>query len=218
MKETEIPKRQYKHLTSILTDGEMRILRFINDFGFCENQHIMKRFSLKRSACYLQMHLLIRLGLIVHVFKVPNRPGIYFLTQRGVQFSNHDLSPMPNIPMNTYFHHLSVINLYLKLRESEPNMDWITERRLLRDQYNGMAEKIKHLPDGVLVFPDDSRIAIEVEISLKGRDRLDDILTNYAVQSVFKEVWYFCSKQIISVVRKAAVGLNKIKIHQLDEV
>ena len=46
----------------ILSEIEIEILQFVNEFGFCEIKQIIKRFCMKRSAAYLNMQVLIRLG------------------------------------------------------------------------------------------------------------------------------------------------------------
>ena len=121
-------------------------------------------------------------------------------------------------PVHIYEHQLTVINVFLKVSKSHPDATWITERRLARENYVKRIGKKEHLPDAVLVLPDGSQIAIEVEISLKARKRLDEILTDYALQSIFKEVWYFCSQHVQPVLRELSDGIPCIKIHPLEKM
>lgn len=49
-----------------LTDRDVDILRFINDFGFCEILQIEKRFGVKRPRSYQIMSRLVKAGLVKH--------------------------------------------------------------------------------------------------------------------------------------------------------
>ncbi len=53
------------------------------------------------------------------------------------------------------------------------------------------------MPDGLLYIGDDKPVAIELEISLKERNRLRDIITDYAFSSTIREVWYFVTNDTV---------------------
>lgn len=203
--------------TNALSKHELEMVKFIHEFGFCEIRHIMKRFSKRRTTSYEQMKILIRLGMINYRLVLPNHPGVYSLTSKAVRFLDTDLPTMTFIPTNYYFHYMEVLNIYLKIHERLPESVWITERRLIRQKYENLRGNKEHLPDGVLVLPNERRIAIEVELTLKTRKRLLDILTDYVVDKDIHEVWYFCSPTLIHVIREMAATFTKIKTYLIDE-
>ncbi|MGI9489778.1 MAG: hypothetical protein ACR2RF_28610 [Geminicoccaceae bacterium] len=53
------------------------------------------------------------------------------------------------------------------------------------------------MPDGLLYIGDDKPVAIELEISLKKRSRLRDIITDYVVSTAVSEVWYFVTNDAV---------------------
>ncbi|HZW61279.1 MAG TPA: hypothetical protein VFF04_03570 [Candidatus Babeliales bacterium] len=203
--------------TNLLSKRELAVIQFIHDFGFCEISHVMKRFGLGRSNAYGQMKILNRVGMVNHSVVLPNFPGVYFLTAKAVKLLNSDLPIITYIPTNNYTHHMEVLNVYLKVREKYPDCTWITERQLIREKYDDLRGNKEHLPDGKLVLPDGKCIAIEVELSLKARERLLNILTDYVVDKAIYEAWYFCSPKIISVVSEIATNFKKIKTYVLNE-
>lgn len=67
------------------------------------------------------------------------------------------------------------------------------------------------------MLPDDRQIAIEVELSMKTKKRIEDIIFSYALHNQLKEVWYFCSPEIINRVRRAAGDWKHVKIYTLNQ-
>ncbi|BBB15139.1 uncharacterized protein RVIR1_06410 [Candidatus Rickettsiella viridis] len=92
---------------------------------------------------------------------------------------------------------------------------WISERKLKHEKYKLGVGKEGHLPDGILVFADGKQAAIEVELSSKSRQRLDDILKTYATQFTLQEVWYFCHESMVPRLKEEAKAMPFVKIHAL---
>ena len=200
-----------------LSERELSIIQFIHEFGFCEVGHIMQRFSIGRSNAYAQMKMLTRFGMVKHMMVLPDLPGVYFLMAKAVRLINSDLLLITYVPIHYYSHYMKVLHVYLKVHEKHPDATWITERRLIRQKQDDMPGNKEHLPDGILILPDEKRIAIEVELSVKARDRLLNILTDYEVDKTIHEVWYFCSPKVLPVLRETAASLSKIKTFLLIE-
>lgn len=201
----------------MISETEIEILRFVNEFGFCEINQIMKRFDIKKSAAYLSMQLLIRLGLMVQARIIQSRRGAYIVTHKGIALLELDLPRVKKISLVTYVHHLAVIDVHLKLKEFYPNAAWISERRLVREKNESGCRKNVHLPDGVLVFPDGNKYAIEVERTPKTKSRLEELLLGYGLQDIYKEVWYFCSPHIFYATRGISKSMPYVKTYNLAE-
>ncbi len=195
----------------------MEILRFINEFGFCEIIQIDKKFNLKKPRNYKVMGRLVKSGLVIHKRLFQNQHGYFYLSRRGAGFT--ELPSMTNIPLNTYNHQLRIIDVYFKLTQQYPDAIWIGERRLKQEKFTKRFDKRKrrHIADGMLVFPDQSQVAIEVELTTKGRFRLNDILKRYASDFSIKEVWYYCSSAAIGGVSRLAADMKYIKVNSLRE-
>ena len=198
-----------------LTERDVKLLQFINEFGFCELRHLMKRFSLRSSNAYKIMKRLCRHDLIIHERIYLRKPGVYRLSKLGASYT--DLPALDKVPNIKYDHQLKVIDVFMKLAKEYPGGYWVSERRLLIDQNQKDILKRKHIADGMLLFEDGREIAIEVELSLKGKNRLEKILKAYAGQYAITEVWYYCWPYIIPALKKQAEKRSFVKIHNLTE-
>lgn len=206
------------HVDSLLTIRKIEMLRFIHEFGFCEVNQIVNRFNIKQSCAYFHMKELTRYGLITNARIIKYQPRAYFLTPKGVGLLKLDLPVINHIPLNVYEHQLRVIDVHIKMRMIYPDAVWITERRLHRDKDKSDFGKPDHMPDAALIFSDDKRCAIEVEISQKTKDRLSEIINGYGLQKYYREVWYFCSQNVLPLINKVAGDVPYLKIFKLSEV
>ncbi len=73
----------------------------------------------------------------------------------------------------------------LHVQGRAPGTEWVPERVLARDRRAG-----EHLPDGVAIT-EGRRVAIEVELTVKSRERVTAILDELAGR--FDAVLYFCA-------------------------
>jgi hypothetical protein len=199
----------------MIVNREIEVLRFINEFGFCELFHVMQRFDLKKTRVYEILNGLVLAGLVKHQSVLNSRHRIYFLTSRGCKYT--DLPPIGHIKAGQYQHNIVIINTYLRLREVYPNAVWISERCLKHEKFYDGLGKTGHISDGILLFSDDSRIAVEIELSTKGKSRIEKILKYYCTQLQIKEVWYFCSSPVMSAMREFSKKMPFVKLYNLDE-
>lgn len=198
-----------------LTSRDIEILNFINDFGFCEILHIEKRFNVRGSRSYQLMQRLIEMGLLKHERIFYKRHGIFRLSSKGADYTS--LPPVDKIPVGIYDHQLSIVDVYLKLRKIYPEFEWISERQLQHEKFFDGVGKSGHLSDGILVLPGNKQIAIEVELRLKGKNRIERILKGYSSQFHFAEVWYFCLPNLLAPLTASAANLPFIKIQNIKE-
>ena len=222
---SEIERQSLANLSVIehkkiqITDRDVEVLRFVNDFGFCEALQIKKRFTLKRTRVYQLMNRLVMGGLIKHRRLFYGRAGVYTVTPDGARYTR--LAGLSNIPVSHYKHHLLVIDLYLALRERYPDAIWISERYLIRAKYQESLHQKRyrreHLADGHLILSEGKRIAIEVELTIKGKARLERILTNYSLQLAIKEIWYFCHQRTIPQLRLLTADRPFVKMYNIEE-
>lgn len=129
------------------------------------------------------------------------------------------------------FIHLYAINaIRLDLEADTPDLHWISERTLRREQVRIKEKAYLHRPDGVAVFADGFMIALEAELSTKKpwelgehllellrgeeylRSKLDlgtqmaQTLTRWQ-QSPYEEIWYYAPKTIRKLVRRVRARL-----------
>jgi hypothetical protein len=197
-----------------LTDRDVEIMRFINDFGFCEMPQIEVRFGIKPQRSYRVLGRLVKAGLVKHQPAFHRRYGVYYLSADGARYT--DLPRLDKIRLAQYEHHIAIIKVALKLRSLYPEAYWMSERQLKFDKFvNGVGRR-GHMADGMLLFPDDKQVAIEVELSIKGKNRLKKILNEYRATFSINEIWYYCSANVIPSMTAVSVKMPFIKIFNLE--
>jgi len=198
-----------------ITDRDIEIIRFINEFGFCEMPQIERRFSIKKPRSYRIIKRLIKAGLVNHKRVFYARYGIYYVTSKGADCT--DLPAMDKISVGYYEHQMILTNVYIKLRQQYPDTYWISERRLKHEKFYEGVGKAGHVSDGILVFPDGKEVAVEVELSIKGKKRIERIFKSYAAQFSIKEVWYYCPHGMVNALSVLSAKIPFIKINNLAE-
>ena len=198
-----------------ITKRDIEIIKFINEVGFCLTPHLCQRFSIKYWRLYKIMRRLIVAGLVVHKRTFHGQPGVYFLTKEGAGFT--DLPVVDKVSYAIYEHQVMLTSVILKLVKKYPDANWISERQLIHEKFYDGIGKRGHISDGIFQFPDGKQVAIEVELSSKGKHRIERILKFYAAQLAIKEVWYFCAKGVIPVITALADKKPFVKVHSVDE-
>jgi hypothetical protein len=196
-----------------VTQRDIEILSFINQFGFCEIGHIQKQFHLKKRRSYQVIERLIQGGLLYHQHIFYGEHGVYYLTERGALHTS--LPALSKLSYRHYHHHLKVIDVAMRLTRYYPESAWISERQLLIDKFKKGQRAKGHVADGVLHLSEDKKIAIEVELSRKGQLRLERILKKYAAAE-FDEVWYYCSPVLFDGLERLTQTLSFIKIFNIE--
>ena len=199
-----------------LTDRDKEILCFINECGFCVMPQIQKEFNLKFHRSYQVMKRLIAAGYVLHQQIFKQQHGIYHLTKKGA--AQTSLPLFLQISLGGYQHQLLITDIRQKLCVRYPNAKWISERYLKQQKFYYGIGKVGHIADGIMLFPDNKKkFVIEVEVSMKGKRRIEKILSAYGAQFDIAEVWYFCADPLINPMTALVKKKPYIKIHSIKE-
>lgn len=198
-----------------ITQRDKDILQFINASGYCNAPQLGRRFSMKWWIVYRRMSQLIRAGLVLHKRVNFSQFGIYYLTPTGAKFT--DLPPIDGISKGGFDHQILLVDLILKLRDVYPEAHWVSERHLKHQKYYYGIGKSGHVADGILVFPDGKKHAIELELTNKSNIRLEKIIRAYGVQFEIESAWYFCADSVISPLSSVSAKKPYIKVYSLKE-
>jgi predicted transcriptional regulator len=197
-----------------LTARDLDILRFINDFGFCEMPHINQRFGLKHPRNYQIMGRLIHSELVKCDAIFYRRHRMFRLTGKGAKYT--DLPALHRVALGNFKHNLSLIEVYLKLRALYSEATWISERALKHDKYFKGVGQHGHVSDGILLL-NDRQVAIEVELTSKGKNRWEKILNAYSAELSINEVWYYATQAVSQSLCALASKMPFIKVFDLNE-
>ena len=126
-------------------------------------------------------------------------PSFVWLTRHGSRIAR---SPYRTWEANPGFarHIEAVAEVRLLLDRQLRLGEWHSER-LLAKTYGLRSETRLHLPDAVIVR-NQAPIAIEVELSLKSRARLDEIVRDLGER--YEQVWYFAAARLVPTLTEIA--------------
>lgn len=201
----------------LITKRDIALMRWINSMGFVTIDCIAEKLNIAKSTAYGRARKLVAHNYISHKRIVFDGPGIYTLTHKGVSCCGSDLPPLRNIAKGTYDHNLIVTRLSLKLQKQHGG-DFISERELqYQKNKDGKIGKYGHVADGELVIKN-KRILIEVELALKGKKRLKEIMTEHMKNFDIDEVWYFCgSKRVKQAIAEYQSTCSFLKVYDLKD-
>lgn len=202
----------------MLTARDREIVKWIGRQGVVRAEHVMTRFSIGRTATYRRLHELVDYGLVRHHRLLYNDGGLLTATAEGLRWAElHRLNPA-RISLALVPHMIASAALAAEL---EPRL---VHETLLSDREHRAAENAAgrpvasailapdrpdrarlHRPDFALVRADGERVvAIEIELTLKTKTRLERILRGYLRNRNVASVRYYAPPQIGEAVRRAA--------------
>lgn len=116
-------------------------------------------------------------------------PVFVWLTRRGHGIAGIDYSVWrPNPGMLA--HIAAVTDVRLALAARHPHAEWVSERELLRELGGDLARRRLHRPDAIVVL-DGQEVAVEVELTLKRRARMERIMRELVAR--YRSVCYFAT-------------------------
>lgn len=203
-----------------MTDRDLELLAFVAAHRFVLASHVQTWLAADRAVAYRRLSGLVDVGLLSYRRIFHAQPGCYQVTNGGLAVIDSEL-PRPTIDLRTYRHDTDVVWLWLVAADrpaaaegrvlAEREMRSHDQRRASDDRdgsfgipvggYNRAGRPRVHFPDVLLVGADGSRVAFELELSVKGRRRLEDILLGYAGEPRLERVMYVTdSRQVAAVL------------------
>lgn len=191
-----------------LTERDLQMIRWINGHRAATAEQVAKKFGLGIPTAKKRLHGLKSLDCLVYEKVFQNKPGVYRAAARGIAAASDSL-PAARLALGPYEHDLQLVDLAVAL-EHRTGAQWQTDRQIRREKGLKGVGTPGHSPDGVLVFPGSTRIAVELELSPKGTGKIEKILKEYA-GSQYQEVWYFVNCDYLAArIRSAALPLIKV--------
>ena len=181
----------------MLTERDMTIAAWIGRQCAVRTEHVMARFSIGRTATYRRLHELVEFGLVRRHRLLYNDGGLLTATAEGLRWAGLDRLAPARISLALVPHIIASAALAAEL---EPTL---TAERLLSDREHRASENAAgepiasaivgrqsdgrpglHWPDFALITRVGQQVtAVEVELTLKNRTRLERILPGVCSQS-----------------------------------
>lgn len=197
-------------------ERDAAILRRVNGFGFASAEHIRRFMGVGQTAAYVRIKKLVEGGYLTRERVLHGQARIHKVTKKGVTASGDALLPLKYVSLGTFRHDYTLVDLALWL-EAQTGGRFHPDRRIRHDEGLSGVGQLGHIADGYLYIGEDKPIAIELELSVKSRKRIQDIIHGYGGNLAVKEVWYFTDQQTVQhAIQKAASGFSFIKIKRLS--
>lgn len=195
----------------VLGDRDLAMFRWVSEQKFATKEQLTKRFFPKSNetlrtrpdrVCYRRLLELTHFDLLESRRLPVGGLPLYLVSRAAVrELAQTDSSPLPylgHIDMRTFEHDRRSTDVRVAV-EARGVLDWTSERRLLHAAWAG------HVPDAVFTTGG-ARVALEMEVSLKRRDRYPDIFRSYDEwHPDVAIVWYLCdSMAILTTVAQEA--------------
>ncbi len=202
------------------------MLAFAAEHRFVLSAHVRALLRLPDDAAGARLSRLCRAGLLIEQTVFHDHAPTYRSTRDGLDVIGSRLRA-PNIGATRYDHEVGAAWLWLAARHGAfgPMREVLGERRLRsRDALeDGRSEPLAvrlgglgwggrerlHYPDLLMIDSKGRRIAVELELSSKGRQRREKILGGYASDARFAAVLYVVeSPQLARAIRLSAARLE----------
>lgn len=186
-------------------------------FWVCDRGADLGFMGVGKTACYVRIKKLVEAGYIERERILHGQARIHKVTKQGTAASGDHILPQGDVRLGTFKHDLRLVDLALKL-EAETGGKFVPQRQIRHDEGLSGVGKFGHIPDGLLFVKDkDKPIAIELELSVKSKARLNSIINDYGGDLSVSEVWYYTNHNSVkNALLKAIKGYGFIKVFELD--
>jgi hypothetical protein len=191
-----------------LTDRDLELLSFAGEQRLILPAHVQAALGMSPDAAARRLRALAHGGYLVAHRPFQGRPPCYQIRAAGLDAIASDLRPPRRLDLRTYEHEVGAAWLWLAARGGHfGRLDEVVGERRLRSSDAGRDRRVEpygvrlggvgprgrerlHYPDLLLITRDGRRIALELELSSKGRARREGILAGYAADARIDAVLY----------------------------
>jgi hypothetical protein len=191
---------------------ELRVLEFAAEHRFVLNAHVRALLEVSAASASARLRTLTRSGCLRYEHKLAG-PGAYQITNRGLRAIGSSRPRPGEIDLATYDHEVGLAWLWLAasrggfgpLRGMASERCMRSEDRLREDPSERFAVRLggvgryggerRHYPDLLLETEAGHRVAVELELTPKGRRRRHEILGGYALDGRVDSVLYLVDNE-----------------------
>ena len=199
----------------IFQKRDAKVLQWVNGFGFASADQIKEFMGVGSTAAYVRIKKLVEGGYLTRERILHGQARIHKVTKKGVLASGDAVLPLSYVNLGTFRHDFMLVDLGLML-EKETGGSFMPDRRIRHNEGLSGVGQLGHVADGYLHIGEENPIAVELELSVKSRARIQSIIDGYGGNLAVKEVWYYTdNKEVARAIEKSAKGFSFIKVRQI---
>ncbi|KAB2400686.1 MULTISPECIES: hypothetical protein [Bacillus cereus group] len=191
-----------------ITKRDVEIIEWVNLHGFVLAEQVQEFFGLGKTVVYRRLKEMVEQGVLKRERILYDYGNVYWVTKDGVELCESEMAAGKKPSVNNFVHDKKLVDLSVKLLKKYEGSSWITARqiksRLVRkasekDKFKALAMRVA---DGILIV-NGKKYAVELELSLKNRTRVKQIIGDYAeriAKGQYVSVIYVVEKESIAKV------------------
>ncbi len=188
----------------MITKRDNQLFQKLSTHGMLSTKQVTSFIfnSIARTTALRRLRILEANHYLKRITGLDGHDVLWVLTDKGANAAGVS-TPKKSWSKNILQHDYKLISLRLELEKSGIAQTWIPEheiRSLIYKKYGLLKGKQKLIPDGLMgieVMGKFGSVAIELELTLKNKNRIKDIVTRYQEKKDLSAVWYIASSQTI---------------------
>jgi hypothetical protein len=223
------PGQARRRASAQVTERDRELLSFVAEHRLVLAAHVQALLGLSRAAIYKRLGTLVGAGLLAREPVFYRQPACYQITRDGLAIAGSNLPPPRRIDFNCYEHDVGLGWLWLAAHRGMfgPVSRVVCERAMRSHDGRaaGRADPFGvrlgglgpggrprlHYPDLMLFTADGCRIAVELELTPKGKTRRESILAGYGADPRIDAVLYLAeqpgiAKSVSASARRLGIG------------
>lgn len=214
------------------TELDREIVAWVGRVGAAGVAHVRGRFGMGERWAYERLKTLVDGGLVEHRMVLYRRPGLYLATAEGLRWAGLQRLGVFRLSPGGFEHAVELARVAAVLEPALPGWRLLTDRELRAVEQDGEltasvkvgevgARSLLHRPDVALVGPTGRTVAVEVELSIKARARLQQICRGYARARHVDRVYYLATRPVGRAVERAIADVraeDRVTVLRLDDV
>jgi hypothetical protein len=228
--------RRSKPRDARITERDRGLLAFVAEHRLVLAAHVGSLLGVSDGAASARLHALAAAGYVSSHRIFDREPACHQITRRGLDAIGSDLRAPRRIDLRCYEHDVGAAWLWLAAHAGRlgPVQEVLGERRLRsadaraeRAEPLGVplggtgangAERL-HYPDLLLLTPGGGRLALELELTAKGRLRRETIIAAYAADARIDSAVYLVRDRAIGrAIRRSARRLGVAELVRVRQL
>jgi DNA-binding Lrp family transcriptional regulator len=199
-----------------VTPRDRELFRHLSNYGMLSTKQIKEIIfgGTATTTVLRRLRILEEERFIKRLHGLESQEVLWTITDKAFQFGGGEHFKR-HWNKNLLEHDFKLLRLRLLLEKRGIAKSWVPEheiRFLVFKKYDLRTAKEKLIPDGLMVTEASFKkvsVAIELELTLKNKERLKEVLKRYLEKKDLSCIWYVCgSKMVANAIRD---NWNKVK-------